>query len=72
MQLVLTVLLRMFLLERIFTRTELKALDDELPRFLDVIRPAARQKPTAMPSRINGEELALRGTDGGDGLEKAQ
>uniref|UniRef100_A0A915M2B9 Anion exchange protein n=2 Tax=Meloidogyne incognita group TaxID=654580 RepID=A0A915M2B9_MELJA len=46
MMLILTVLLRMFLLQRLFTRRELKSLDDELPSFRDVIRPMKIFRPT--------------------------
>jgi hypothetical protein len=49
----------MLLLERLFTARELKALDDELPRFMDVIRPAisSNNKPSA---NANNHHLMTR------------
>uniref|UniRef100_A0A914KI14 Bicarbonate transporter-like transmembrane domain-containing protein n=1 Tax=Meloidogyne incognita TaxID=6306 RepID=A0A914KI14_MELIC len=79
MMLILTVLLRMFLLQRLFTRRELKSLDDELPSFRDVIRPMKIFRPTKYQkkqTKIKGaaedEVLAKRreGNDEEECLEK--
>nr|CAD2138091.1 unnamed protein product [Meloidogyne enterolobii] len=79
MMLILTVLLRMFLLQRLFTRRELKSLDDELPSFRDVIRPMKIFRPTKYQkkqTKIKGaaedEVLAKRreGDDEEECLEK--
>ncbi|KAL7073970.1 hypothetical protein ACQ4LE_006611 [Meloidogyne hapla] len=78
MMLILTVLLRMFLLQRLFTRREIKALDDELPSFRDVIRPMKIFRPTKYQkkqTKINGgaeDEVLAKGKQGDDEyIEKA-
>jgi len=69
----------MFLLQRLFTRRELKSLDDELPSFRDVIRPMKIFRPTKYQkkqTKIKGaaedEVLAKRreGNDEEECLEK--
>ena len=64
----------MFLLDRLFTRRELSALDDEMPRFLDVVRPPSKVAGNVPPIPTNlvkaaagGEEMPLNGrNDGGE------
>ncbi|KAL3077924.1 hypothetical protein niasHS_013453 [Heterodera schachtii] len=65
LMLVFTVLIRMLLLSRIFTPKELKALDDELPQFGEVIR-VRSNRPIHLPPNGNGgeaEEEPLRGEE---------
>lgn len=54
LMLVFMVILRMFVLEKIFTQQELSSLDDIVPTFRSVVKPTKKSK---LEAALNGEEM---------------
>ncbi|KAH7710360.1 anion exchange protein [Aphelenchoides avenae] len=60
--LVVMVIIRMYILERLFTKKELLALDDDLPTFKEVMQPKKKARRTNGLVLEDEEKQQLKGT----------